>query len=108
MITIELDKNEQGFMTAYKVSGHAEYNPDGMDIVCALVSVLTQVPIMGLEQHLKLKPFCHVNEEDGILEVRLAEAPTALTQAILATMECGVRNLAQEYQEYIRIQEHRR
>ena len=55
MITVDLFKNEQGLITGYKVSGHAGFAAAGEDIVCGAVSVLTQTPILGLEQHFRSK-----------------------------------------------------
>lgn len=102
MITVDLFKNEQGLITGYKVSGHAGF------IVCGAVSVLTQTPILGLEQHLKCQPSYHVDEEDGILEVNLNNTPNELTQAILATMEYGLLGVAEQYPKYVRIHTYRR
>ena len=101
MITVDLFKNEQGLITGYKVSGHAGFAAAGEDIVCGAVSVLTQTPILGLEQHLKCQPSYHVDEEDGILEVNL-------NQAILATMEYGLLGVAEQYPKYVRIHTYRR
>ena len=95
-------------ITGYKVSGHAGFAEEGMDIICSAVSALTQTPLLGLERHLKLKPSYNVNQEDGILEVALNSAPTDLTQAILQTMVYGVESIARQCPQYVRIQEHRR
>lgn len=108
MITVDLFRNEQDLITGYKVSGHAGFAAAGEDIVCGAVSVLTQTPILGLEQHLKCQPSYHVNEADGLLEVKLNNAPTELTQAILATMEYGLQGVAEQYPQYVRIHTHRR
>ena len=106
--TVDLFKNEQGLITGYKVSGHAGFAAAGEDIVCGAVSVLTQTPILGLEQHLKCQPSYHVDEEDGILEVNLNNTPNELTQAILATMEYGLLGVAEQYPKYVRIHTYRR
>ncbi len=98
----------QGRITDYKVSGHAGYAEAGEDIVCSAVSALTQAPLIGLMEHLQLKPFSRVDQEKGILEVALNSAPNDLTQAILMTMLYGVRSIAKQCPEYVRIQEHRR
>ena len=105
---VDLFKNEQGLITGYKVSGHAGFAAAGEDIVCGAVSVLTQTPILGLEQHLKCQPSYHVDEEDGILEVNLNNTPNELTQAILATMEYGLLGVAEQYPKYVRIHTYRR
>lgn len=108
MIIVDLFKNDHGFITGYKVSGHAGFAPSGEDIICAMVSVLTQTPILGLEQHLKYQPLYHVDETDGVLEVKLNSAPNELTQAILATMEYGLQDVAEQYSQYVLIKTHRR
>lgn len=108
MITVDLFKNDQGLIEGYKVSGHSGFAKAGEDIVCGAVSVLTQTPILGLEQHLNCQPSYHVDEVDGILEVNLNNTPSDLTQAILATMEYGLREIVEQYPKYVRIQTHRR
>ncbi len=108
MITVDLYRNEQGFITGYKVSGHAGYAEEGNDIICSAVSALTQAPVMGLERHLKLKPSYKVCQEDGVLEVALGSAPSELTQAILETMLCGLNSIAGQCSQYLCIKEHRR
>lgn len=108
MIIVDLFKDGQGFITGYKVSGHAGFAAPGEDIVCGAVSVLTQTPILGLEQHLKCRPSYHVAEADGILEVNLNNTPNDMTQAILATMEYGLQGVAEQYPKYVRIHTHRR
>lgn len=96
-------------ITGYKVSGHAESaKASEYDLICNSVSVLTQAPIIGLERHLKRKPFYRVDEVDGILEVALNSAPDELSQVLLMTMYYGVEELAQEFPQYVRIKEHRR
>ncbi len=108
MVQVDICKDKQGRITGYKVSGHAGFAEEGMDIICSAVSALTQAPLLGLERHLKLKPSYSVNQQDGILEVALNSAPTDLTQAVLQTMVYGVESIARQCPQYVRIQEHRR
>ncbi|MBR6510621.1 MAG: ribosomal-processing cysteine protease Prp [Phascolarctobacterium sp.] len=109
MIKIDVTLDKNGMITGYKVGGHAGSVKAGeYDLICNSVSVLTQAPIIGLERHLKRKPFYRVDEVDGILEVALNSAPDELSQALLMTMYYGVEELAQEFPQYVRIKEHRR
>lgn len=108
MIVVDLYRNEQKQITGYKVSGHAGYAEEGYDIYCSAVSALTQAPVMGLEQYLKLKPSYRICQEDGILEVALTGAPNELTQAVLETMLCGLSSIARQCPQYVHIKEHRR
>ena len=108
MIKIDIYRDEQGMITNYKVSGHAESVDEGADLVCNSVSVMTQIPIIGLEKYLKLKPSYSVELEEGILDVALNSAPNELTQAILMTMLYGLKDLERQCSQYVRIKEHRR
>ena len=106
MIKIDLFKNEKNLMVAYEVSGHADYAEEGQDIVCAAVSALTLAAINGLEEHLKRELSYGCN--DGQLKVTLKQTPDDLTQAILATMEMALKDIAGQYPRRVRIKEHRR
>jgi len=106
MIKIDLFKNEKNLIVAYEVNGHAGYAQEGQDIVCAAVSVLTMAAINGIEEHLKrdLAYEC----SDGQLKVTLKQTPDDLTQAVLVTMEMGLKDIAEQYPKRVRIKEHRR
>ena len=99
MITVDLFKNEQGLITGYKVSGHAGFAAAGEDIVCGAVSVLTQTPILGLEQHLKCQPSYHVDEVPGAgaaVGAVAPEGPGAAAAASRAVFERGVAAVGRE------------
>ena len=51
MVQVDIFKDKQGMINGYKVSGHAGYAEEGMDIICSAVSALTQAPLLGLERH---------------------------------------------------------
>jgi len=108
MITVDIFYNAEGRVVRYKVTGHADSVEEGFDEVCALVSLTTQLPVLGLEQHLKRKLVYALDEEEGMLEVKLESAPDDLSEAILQTMVCGLKNLQEEYPEYLSTKEHRR
>jgi len=110
MITIDIYEDKfTGLVKKYKVSGHADSAKAGeFDTVCALVSMTTQIPILGLERHLQHKISYETDEVEGILFVELVDAPTELTEAILRTMCYGLTELQENFKEFIRIQKHRR
>ncbi len=109
MIEIDVYRNGSDMLTGYRVSGHALPAGSGEgSLVCNSVSVLTQVPVLGLERYLKRSPSYKVNEEEGLLEVALTGAPDELSQVLLMSMLCGLEDLAQAYPHHIRIRKHRR
>ncbi|MDD4722136.1 MAG: ribosomal-processing cysteine protease Prp [Acidaminococcaceae bacterium] len=106
MIRIDMEKNLNGFIVGYTVNGHAGFAPEGQDIICSAVSTLTMVAINGLEEHLHREVSYEIS--DGHMQVELKQTPDDLSQAILATMEIGLKDLAEQYPKRVRIQEHRR
>ena len=108
MINVDIYYNEEGLINAYSVSGHADSVDEGFDNVCAMVSLTTQLPVLGLEQHLKRKLKYSMKIEEGSLQVKLMDNPNELTQAILQTMVLGLQNLKKEYPQYLDTKEHRR
>ncbi len=111
MIEIGIERNGKGFITAYKVLGHAEAaKKGGCDLVCNSVSVLSQAALIGLERHLKRKVCYKVDREEGLLAVTLKEEADELSEAILATMVYALEEVAEQYPQYVRIKDrgHRR
>ncbi|MDK2856190.1 MAG: uncharacterized protein PWQ86_1403 [Bacillota bacterium] len=106
MIRVRIERCPEGRgVAAFTVEGHAGWAPHGRDIVCAGVSALTQAALLGLEEYLALSP--NVKVKEGFLHCRLrgAEQKMREAQAILATMELGLRAMAREYPESIKIEE---
>lgn len=108
MITLDVWKNSKGLIDSYEVSGHAGYAEEGQDIICSAISAITQTPIYGLKNHLKLQPKVEINQDQGFLRVILVEEPDDLTEAILETMLMGVESIVRQCPQYVRIHQHRR
>lgn len=108
MIQVDIYYNDQDKISGYRVSGHADSNPEGFDQVCALVSLDTQLPVLGMERVLRHKVQCAVDEADGTLEVRLEDAPNEQTEVLLKTMVCGLQELKRYYPQCLTTEEHRR
>jgi len=91
---------KDGKYTGLKVSGHAEFEEEGKDIVCAAVSVLTMNLSNSLEQ------FCDdkftVDCSDGffylVLHDRSEKSGVLLDSCILGLIDIG-----EEYSEFIKI-----
>ena len=90
-----------GKISGFSVTGHSNTAPYGEDIVCAGVSALTQSALMGLAQHLGRKVDYSVHS--GNLRVQLLFAPDELSEAILRTMLLGLKAIAEQYEEAVRI-----
>ena len=54
MITINVERNANNEIVSFSLNGHAGYNVQGKDIVCAAVSAVTNMALIGLGEKLKL------------------------------------------------------
>lgn len=94
-------------ITGFKADGHSEFAAHGEDIVCAAISVLTQTAVIGLEEVLRLD--VRVEIKDGYLECLLPKnLPEQLwndSQLILQVLYKGLTAIAQEYGDFLRIEE---
>lgn len=105
MVIIEIAKDENDNVTAYRVEGHAGYDVIGQDIVCAGVSAITFTALVGLMKYLKTKPVFKMDE--GLLACTLApgtgDDDKVTAAIILGTMEKGLEELEFRYHEHIKL-----
>jgi len=105
MIHVEVLKNDS-LITGFRVSGHAGFEEEGRDIVCAGVSAITQTALLGLEEFAP-EGFRWRIEQDGYLECYLNEDmdETILynAQIILLTMLRGLEAIQDQYGDFIGI-----
>ncbi|SFH66179.1 ribosomal-processing cysteine protease Prp [Pisciglobus halotolerans] len=109
MIQASFKRNGKGDIVSFEVTGHAESGPYGSDIVCAAVSALT----IGLTNSLSVltgkTPFIQeTNEiEGGYLYVEISKAfseeQLKISQVILESLLISLTGIAEEYAEYIQI-----
>ena len=95
---IEIIRSDCGI----KISGHAGYAEPGKDIVCAGVSTLVQTLIQSIEELTEDKIEYSIHH--GMAEIKyrnLSEAGKLLTGSFFV----GVRMIAGEYQDYVRLVE---
>lgn len=63
MITIKITRNEENEIISFSLNGHAGYDESGKDIVCAAVSAVTNMTLIGLGEKLGLR--LNVESSDG-------------------------------------------
>ena len=101
MVKVDIYRDKNGNIISYRVAGHAGCeDEDGYDLVCNSVSVLTQAPLIGMEQYL-------IDEESGIFTLKLDEAD-ANTQAILETMYLALLSVERQFPQFVRVKAIRR
>ncbi len=99
MITITVQYTETGHMIGFTTTGHAEYNEEGSDIVCAAVSALTQTALLGLLQYAGPSDVQYTVQK-GQLAVQLKRSCQE-ADIILNTMVLGLEEIARQYDTYV-------
>jgi len=97
-------------IVGFAASGHSGYGTQGNDVVCAAISALTVVTVLGLEERLGLSPAVKMDEESGFLECRLEldgldEGMRIRTQDLLETLSLGLAEIQKEYPKYLKVKE---
>ena len=103
MIRVKIVRAGKDFL-GFECKGHAGYAPEGSDIICAAVSVLTTTCANALESVAGKQAQAEVS--DGYMRVMLSEKDVSSeTQIIFQTIFRGLSDLAEEYPKYLRLTE---
>ena len=106
MISVDLYRNRKCEITAFRSRGHASDAPAGESVICAWVSAVTQMALVGLEQQLQYPVEYRADTKKGELQVTLQRTPDAKIQALLGSMEAVLYQLAEQCPQDVRIHEH--
>lgn len=85
-----------------KIRGHANYAPHGQDIVCAGVTALTQTLVESLETLTGNE--IEYDMSPGRVDIEIKD-PDEDAQLLLDSFLVGVYMIADEFPEYIRVEE---
>ena len=104
MIHVTIYQNNQKECIGFRTEGHAGYDEEGQDIVCAAASVLIINTMNAIE--LYAMDDCSVvsDEENGIINCILKNGhPSKEADLLLKTMILGLEDMADDenYAEYI-------
>ncbi|WP_234121459.1 ribosomal-processing cysteine protease Prp [Clostridium hydrogenum] len=115
-------KRKNDMLVSFIIKGHAdrkakssEKNYDNYDsetdmiyddVVCGAVSLLGQVCLIGIEEVIKLKVDCTVEEGYIALSLEnLTSSEIEKTKVLMETTLLGLKNLQLTYGEYIKLEE---
>ncbi len=111
MIRITIYKDKNDYIKRYSVSGHANYDEYGRDIVCAAVSVLTQTGLLSINKVAKIEEnqiSYSINQENGFLDVEILEdislEELKNAQIILMSLVVGLESIIDSYPEYVTLE----
>ncbi len=96
-----------GMLQGFESAGHAGYARAGYDIVCAAVSAQVSTCINSLEAIAGVVPKVMVDEESATIRANLPKnlSPDTMhdCQIILKVLQQGMKDLAEEYPQFINL-----
>ena len=100
-----LIKQKNDSLKYIHVSGHANSDDYGKDIVCAAVSVITQTILMGISEILKDNFIYNINKGDLSFEIpeKMLYEDELRVDALTHTLTLGLQNIKNNYTNYIDI-----
>jgi uncharacterized protein YsxB (DUF464 family) len=107
MITINIKRNEKNEIIKFSLDGHAGYAESGSDIVCAAVSAITNMIIIGFEK-LNIIP-SYEKDDEGYLSFELpedlSEEQNEKIQYLLNCMVEEFMDIQKNYVKYVKVNE---
>ncbi|MBS7262990.1 MAG: ribosomal-processing cysteine protease Prp [Eubacteriales bacterium] len=104
MITVTIRSASHGEICGFCVRGHAGYASKGQDIVCSAVSVLTINAVNSLTELTSAR--IEQSVSDGEMQVKVVEGTDdPSVQLILKSMVLGLEAVAEEYGDYVSIEQ---
>ena len=108
MITINIKRNNKNEIISFSLNGHAGYDVNGKDIVCAAVSAVTNMVLIGLNEKLEIK-LGFEKSEGGYIKVELPkdiESEKMISaQVLLESMVTEFLDIESNYKGYILVKE---
>ena len=108
MITINIKRNKKNEIISFSLNGHAGYDVNGKDIVCAAVSAVTNMVLIGLNEKLKLE-LGFEKSDGGYIKVDLPHdidtENMISAQLLLETMVTEFLDIESQYKGYILVRE---
>ena len=108
MITINVERNFNNEIVSFSLNGHAGYDVQGKDIVCAAVSAVTNMALIGLGEKLKLN-LKFEKSDGGYLKVGLPEDinkdDMMIAQFLLESLVTEYLDIESNYGKYILVKE---
>ncbi len=103
MVSINIYNNRNKEIMGFRTEGHANFAPNGSDVVCAAVSVLAINTTNAIEKFTKDSFSRLSNEDDGIIDFQLKRTPSKEAHLLLKAMELGLQDMEKDYKKYIKI-----
>jgi uncharacterized protein YsxB (DUF464 family) len=106
MVTVKIER-EQGNITSFVITGHAESGPYGHDLVCAAVSAVSFGTVNAIEALCNIEPDVELRDDGGYLRFNSPNAVDEDVQMniriLLEGMVVSLKTIENDYGTYIQI-----
>ncbi len=107
MINAKIYRSNEGLITSFTLSGHAEFDEYGKDIVCAGASAVTFGAVNAVLSLTKIEPQIDQGGEGGYLHVKLPsnldQSTSDKVQLLLEGMLVSLQTIERDYGQYISV-----
>lgn len=103
MLEVTFYRDGRKRLASIRASGHAEAGSYGKDVVCAAASAILQATRLGLEKHCALELEAAQRSGDFHLRWPTKARSDAAVQAIVATAELSIAEIAKLYPSHVRL-----
>ncbi|PYZ93613.1 ribosomal-processing cysteine protease Prp [Salipaludibacillus keqinensis] len=108
MIQITFDRNDDGFIHTFTMSGHADSGPYGHDLVCAGASAVAFGTVNAIAEICHTELDVEMKNDGGFLRCRVPEKLHRDTdekvQLLLNGMLVSMKTMEEQYSQFIRIE----
>lgn len=104
MIRVIIARSDDQQITGFTMSGHADFDVHGKDLVCAGASAVVFGSVNAIYALTEYEPAVDMAEEGGYLSVKLEDPPDDRVQTILETMIVSLKTIESEYNEFIKLE----
>ena len=104
MIKATIYRNKKGAYKGFNLSGHAEYDIKGKDIICAAVSALVINTINSIERLTVDEPKVKSKEKSGMIDVKFKTEVSPETNILIDSLVLGLTGIRDDNNEsYLQI-----
>lgn len=107
MIKVKIYRSNEGLITSFILSGHAEFDEHGKDIVCAGASAVTFGTVNAVLSLTNIEPQIDQSGEGGYLHVKLPvnldKSTSDKVQLLLEGMLVSLQTIERDYGQYISV-----
>ena len=97
MVGITVMRDAHQLPVGFRSEGHADYDDEGRDIICAAVSVLELNLANSVAEFTDARFSCQIGEDTGTFEFLLADREDEKAALLLDSCLLGMESIRQQY-----------